>query len=244
MVEARTESLFRPRVLIVDDEALARRFLRRLLLRDGGVGEIRESANGLAARDEIARARPDIMFLDVEMPGLSGADLLESLPPESMPVTVFTTAYSAHAIKAFELQACDYLLKPFDEARFGKALQRAKARAEAARRGARLAVQAPGGRTVLVDPAQIVLVAAEDNYVSIRVQARAFLHRATLVAVERALRDPNFLRVHRGFLVNLAHVREIVPLDGRRLQLSLSDGSTAPVSRRYRDRVRTYLAAR
>ena len=99
-----------------------------------------------------------------------------------MPVTVFTTAYSAHAIKAFELQACDYLLKPFDEARFGKALQRAKARAQAARRGARLAVQAAGaGRTALVDPAEIVLVAAEDNYVRIRVQARAFLHRATLV---------------------------------------------------------------
>ena len=230
-------------MLIVDDEALARRFLRRLLLREGGVGEIRESANGLAARAEIARVRPDIMFLDVEMPGLSGADLLGSLSPQSMPVTIFTTAYSEHAIRAFELQACDYLLKPFDEARFGKALRRAKAAVEAARRGVKLAVQA-AGRTVLVGPDEITLVRADDNYVKIHVQGRSYLHRATLAAVERALRDPSFLRVHRGFLVNMAHVREIAPLDQRRLQLILRDGSHAPVSRRYRDRVRAYLAAR
>src|ERR1700742_650450 len=98
------------RVLIVDDAPLARRFLHRLLSADGGVGDIRQCANGLEAKAEIARARPDIMFLDVEMPGLSGADLLDGLPADQMPVTIFTTAYSEHAIKAFELQACDYLL--------------------------------------------------------------------------------------------------------------------------------------
>jgi two-component system, LytTR family, response regulator len=235
-----------PRVLIVDDEPLARRFLHRLLVRDGGVGDIRQCVNGLEARAEIARTRPDIMFLDVEMPGLSGADLLDSLPPESLPVTIFTTAYSQHAIKAFELQACDYLLKPFDEARFSKALQRAKSSVEAARpprRGAKLSVRA-GTRTVLLDADQILMVAADDNYVKIHVEGRAFLHRSTLAAVEQVLQDVHFLRVHRGVLVNMAQVREIVPLDQRRLQLVLRDGAVAPVSRRFRDRVRAYLADR
>jgi len=231
-----------PSVLIVDDEALARRFLRRLLDRDGTVGEVRECANGLAARDEIARDPPDILFLDVEMPGLSGADLLGSLAVDSAPVTVFTTAYSEHAIRAFELAACDYLLKPFDEARFARALQRAKASAAAARKGARLPVQA-GGRTILLAPEQILAVAAEDNYVRVRLEGRSLLHRATLDTVERALRDPNFLRVHRGFLVNMAHVREVDARNARRLELTLRDGSTAPVSRRYRDRVRAFLSA-
>jgi DNA-binding LytR/AlgR family response regulator len=238
---------WKPSVLIVDDEPLARRYLKRLLARDGGVGEIRQSANGLEAGAAIALARPDIMFLDVEMPGLSGADLLGSLSPRDAPVTVFTTAYSQHAIKAFELEACDYLLKPFDEARFAKALQRAKAAARAAARragrGAKLSVQA-GGRTVLLNAREILLVSAEDNYVRIRVEGRAFLHRATLTAVETALHDPDFLRVHRGVLVNMAHVVEIAPLDQRRLHLVLRDGATAPVSRRFRDRVRAYLAAR
>jgi two-component system LytT family response regulator len=228
-------------VLIVDDEPLARRFLRRLLMRDGGLGDIRECANGIAARAEIARDPPDILFLDVEMPGLSGADLLGSLPAGAAPVTVFTTAYSEHAIRAFELDACDYLLKPFNEARFAKALQRAKATVETARRGAKLALQS-GGRTVLLDPDQILLIAADDNYVQVRVEGRTYHHRATLAQVERALNAGSFLRVHRGFLVNMAHVREVSPLDQRRLQLSLRDGATAPVSRRYRDRVRAYLA--
>ena len=232
-----------PRVLIVDDEALARRFLRRLLVRDGAVGEIRECANGIAARDEIARDPPDIMFLDVEMPGLSGADLLGSLAPDAAPVTIFTTAYSEHAIRAFELAACDYLLKPFDEARFAKALRRAKSLAAGARRGAKLAVRA-GGRTLLLAPEQILSVASEDNYVRIRVEGRSLLHRATLEAVARTLKDPNVLRTHRGFLVNMAHVREVAPRSGRGLQVILTDGSTAPVSRRYRDRVRAFLAAR
>ncbi|MFL5296932.1 MAG: LytR/AlgR family response regulator transcription factor [Phenylobacterium sp.] len=232
-----------PRVLIVDDEPLARRFIERLLARDGGVGEIRQCANGVAARAEILRATPDILFLDVEMPGLSGADLLGSLPAETQPVTVFTTAYSEHAVRAFELAACDYLLKPFDEARFATALARAKASVGIARRPAKLAVHS-GGRTLLIDAGQVLMVAAEDNYVRVCVQGRSFLHRATLGAVERALGDPDILRVHRGFLVNMAHVREVSPLDARRLQLVLRDGSTAPVSRRYRDRVRAYLAAR
>src|SRR4051812_9444772 len=117
----------RPRVLVVDDEPLARRLLRRLLAADPAIGEVRECRNGLEAKAEIARSVPDILFLDVEMPGLSGADLLAGLPPERAPVTIFTTAFSEHAVRAFELHACDYLLKPFDEARFAKALDRAKA---------------------------------------------------------------------------------------------------------------------
>jgi two-component system LytT family response regulator len=208
-------------VLIVDDEPLARRFLRRLLERDGGVGEIRQCANGLEARAEITRAPPDILFLDVEMPGLSGADLLGSLPTEATPVTIFTTAYSRHAIRAFELAACDYLLKPFDEARFAKALMRAKSALEASRRargGARLAVRL-GDRTVLYAADQVLAVSSEDNYIHIRVEGRVFLQRSTLAAVEWALRGSGFLRVHRRFLVNMARVRAISATGARGLQL-------------------------
>ena len=233
-----------PRVLIVDDEPLARRFLHQLLLRDGSVGEIRHCANGLEAKAEIARAKPDILFLDVEMPGLNGADLMGSLPADSAPVTIFTTAYSQHAIRAFELAACDYLLKPFDEARFAKAMKRAMAALEASRRagkGAKLAVRL-GDRTLLLDPDQIILVCSDDNYVKIVVEGRAFLQRSTLAAVEEALRGSGFLRVHRRFLVNMACVRAISSVDRRGLRLTLCDGSTAPVSRRHRDRVRAFIA--
>ena len=229
-----------PHVLIVDDEPLARRFLHRLLAADGGVGDIRQCANGLEARAEIARARPDIMFLDVEMPGLSGADLLGGLAAGEAPVTIFTTAFSQHAIKAFELEACDYLLKPFDEARFAKALQRAKDAVAAASRlrgGAKLSVQA-ADRTHLLDADQILFVVSEDNYVQVRASGRDILHRATLAAVEQALRPARFLRVHRRYLVNPAHIREIGQLDSRRLELTLSDGAKVPVSRRSRDLVK------
>ena len=233
-----------PSVLIVDDEPLARRFLTRLLARDGGVGDIRQCANGVHARAEIIRAPPDILFLDVEMPGLSGADLLGSLPEEATPVTIFTTAYSRHAIRAFELAACDYLLKPFDEPRFATALKRAKAALEAARRergGPRLAVRV-GERTVLYAADQVIAVSSEDNYVHVRVDGRVFLQRSTLAAVEWALRGSDFLRVHRRFLVNMARVRAVSAMSGRGLELILCDGSTVPVSRRYRDRVRAVIA--
>jgi two-component system LytT family response regulator len=242
--EARATHKQGPRVLIVDDEPLARRFLHRLLVADSGVGDIRQCANGLEARAEIARSRPDIMFLDVEMPGLSGADLLGGLAAGDAPVTIFTTAYSQHAIQAFELEACDYLLKPFDEARFAKALQRAKAALETARRlrgGVKLSVQA-ADRTHLLDADQILFVVSEDNYVQVRVAGRAFLHRSTLASVEQALRSERFMRVHRRYLVNASHVREVSPLDSRRLELTLSDGSKVPVSRRCRDLVKTFIA--
>jgi two-component system, LytTR family, response regulator len=240
--DARPADPHAPRVLVVDDEPLARRFLHRLLAGDGGVGEIRQCANGLEARAEIARARPDIMFLDVEMPGLSGADLLGGLAAGEAPVTIFTTAYSQHAIKAFELEACDYLLKPFDEARFAKALQRAKDAVAAASRlrgGPKLSVQA-ADRTHLLAADQILAIASEDNYVRVRASGRDFLHRSTLAAVERALASARFLRVHRRYLVNPAHIREIGPLGSRGQQLTLSDGSTIPVSRRSRDLVKAF----
>jgi two-component system LytT family response regulator len=243
MAKAERQAGGKARVLIVDDEPLARKFLHRLLTRSGFAGEIRQCANGLAAKAEITRTPPDILFLDVEMPGLSGADLLESLPAGRAPVTIFTTAYSEHAVRAFELEACDYLLKPFDEARFDKALKRAmatlaKSRAETA--GTRLSVQ-DGRRTVLIDPGDILMVSSEDNYIRIAVEGRVFLQRATLAAIEATLANANFLRVHRRVLVNMAHVREIAD-DRRGLELVLSDGSRAPVSRRLKDRVKACTA--
>jgi two-component system LytT family response regulator len=231
-------------VLIVDDEPLARRFIRRLLEHDGGMGEICECANGVDAKTEIGRSAPDILFLDVEMPGLTGPDLMDVLQDRPA-ATVFTTAYSEHAVKAFELAACDYLLKPFDETRFRIALERAKAAVAARTAGRRttLAVEAQG-RTLLLDAGEVLMISAEDNYIRVRAEGRDYLQRSTLTAAERALGSSGFLRVHRRFLVNMARLREIAPLDQRRLTLTLCDGSVAPVSRRFKERVKSHLAAR
>ena len=154
-------------------------------------------------------------------------------------MTVFTTAYSEHAVRAFDLEACDYLLKPFDEARFAKALKRAKDEVETRRAGGeetRLAIQTDG-RTLLIEARRIVLVEAEDNYVRVQVERRSLLHRATLGEVETALKPARFLRVHRRFLINPAHVREFSGHD-----VVMSDGSRAPVSRRLKERVKALLS--
>jgi two-component system LytT family response regulator len=266
------------RTLIVDDERLARQKLRTLLQRHSDVELVGESANGEAALADIARLLPDLVFLDVRMPGKSGFDVVNGLGPGPAPYVVFVTAYGDHAVEAFEVEAVDYLLKPFDRERLDRAVARVRTRAsEPGKALARLgdlvmrlegalaerrpqqtaAANANGasvatppaalaervavkkdGRTLLVPTQEIDWIEAVDKYVRLHAKGARFLHREALSALERRLDPAQFLRIHRGAIVNLRRVREIHPGVGDEPTVVLADGTRLPLSRRYRARLR------
>jgi two-component system LytT family response regulator len=235
------------RVIVIDDEPLARDSIRALLQDDPAVRVVGEGtgANGAAL---IARTRPDLMFLDIQMPEVDGFALLDQVGADAVPAIIFVTAYDRYALRAFEVHALDYLLKPFDDRRFATALAVAKERVRASRRGeadARIAellqeravprkrfLIPSRDKTVVVDPAQIDWIEAADYYVSLHCGAASHLLRQTMEEVEAQLDPRQFFRIHRSAIVNVDRVREIHPLfrgdcalvlaDGRRLKLSRS----------------------
>ena len=223
------------RALIVDDEPLARESIRVLLERDGDV-EIVGECSGPDAAALVARTRPHIMFLDVQMPEIDGFDLLGRIGEQAVPAVVFVTAYDAFAIRAFEVQALDYLLKPFDDARFARTLARAKERAAAPppKRASgyrhRFLVRVRE-RIVVVNAADIDWIEAADYYVSIHAGGHAYLLREPLAELEKSLDPGVFFRVHRSAIVNLARIREIHPMFHGDSMLALSDGSQVKLSR-------------
>jgi len=252
------------RTLIVDDERLARQKLRTLLQRHGDVELVGESADGDAALADIAKHHPDVVFLDVRMPGKNGFDVVKALPGGAAPHVVFVTAYGDHAVEAFEVEAVDYLLKPFDRQRLDRAVARLRGRiGEPGKALARLGdlvmrlegslpppaagASAPplervavkkDGRTLLVPTTDIDWIEAVDKYVRLHAKGARYLHREALSALERQL-DPNcFLRIHRGTIVNIQRVREIHPGVGDEPNVVLADGTRLPLSRRYRARLR------
>jgi two-component system LytT family response regulator len=235
--------------IIVDDEPLARDSIRVLLEKEPDI-RVAGEASGVDAAALIARTRPDIMFLDIQMPEVDGFMLLEQVGVAAVPAVVFVTAFDRYALRAFEVHALDYLLKPFDDARFREALDGARERARSRRRGeadARIAELLASrsatpsrflvplrDKTIVVDAEQIDWVEAADYYVSLHVTLggvpSSHLLRQTMDEIESQL-DPNrFFRVHRSAIVNIDRVREIHPLfrgdcalvlaDGRRLKLS------------------------
>ncbi|HKE14940.1 MAG TPA: LytTR family DNA-binding domain-containing protein [Kofleriaceae bacterium] len=242
--------------LIVDDEPLARAALRVLCAADPEVRVIGECGDGPDAVRRIAADAPELLFLDVQMPGMDGFEVLRRIGPRP-PVVVFTTAYDEYALRAFEVHAVDYLLKPFDDDRFARALARAKAHARAhemaalvrrlsalardagaqpeaqpaaaASGPARLAVR-DGSRLRLVALADIDWISADDYYVEIHAGAHSFLARESLRALERQLAGRRFARVHRSAIVNLDRVQEIRS-DGREHVCVLCDGTELPISR-------------
>ncbi len=256
------------RVLVVDDEPLAREVAVNLLRRDSEVDRVAECADGLRARGVIADTSPDIVFLDIEMPGLSGVQLAEDLHG-GIPVVVFMTAFSQHAVRAFDLAATDYVLKPFSDERFLEALARAKRRVRERRLGelasqmASVAAElqptesaAPspdgpflqrlslkqGDRTLVLRTEEIVWIEAQDYCVMIHSTRGRHLVRGSLTTLEGQL-DPNmFVRTHRMAIVNLHHVRETHDRDG--LHLVLSDGSEVGVSRSRKPQVDALLSPR
>ncbi len=236
------------RVLIVDDEPLARESIRFLLQRDRDV-EIAGECSGVDAAALVARTRPHIMFLDVQMPVVDGFDLLTAIGADAVPAVVFVTAYDAFALKAFEVHALDYLLKPFDDARFAHALDRAKQRVNAPKQ------DTPAGyrqrflvrnrdRIVVVNAADIDWIEAADYYVSIHAGGQTHLLREPLADLEKVLDPDTFFRAHRSAIVNLARVREIHPMFRGDSVLQLTDGSRVKLSRSRRDEFERIFAAK
>ncbi|GEN10198.1 two component transcriptional regulator, LytTR family [Myxococcus fulvus] len=249
------------RVALADDEPLARSRLRALLAAEPHVELVSEAASGAEAVRGVLQSSPDVLLLDVEMPAGDGFEVLRALPPESLPVVVFVTAWQQHAVRAFEAQALDFLLKPYDKERFRAALARARQQVRLVRRGEAVARQeallsglalseAPlrrlpvkvDGRIRFVDCSAISHVESEANYVRVHVGTEQHVLRETLTHLEERLDTRRFLRVHRSVLVNLDQVREAEPLSqGEYLLVLGSSGTAVRTGRSHRVRVEAAL---
>lgn len=232
------------RLLIADDEPIARAGLRHLLAAEPWLELVGEAADGPAALDAVRRLRPDLLLLDIQMPGFSGIELLRQLPPGAAPLVVFTTAHAEHALTAFELGALDYLLKPFGPERLHATLARVRAALgepcpPALERWAELQGPGPIRRLFLRQGAAIVPVAveaiasfeAEGDYVALQLGAQRHLLHLALSRLEARLDPQRFVRIHRGCLVNLDQVLRFRRLPNGQLEAELRDGRRLGVSR-------------
>jgi two-component system LytT family response regulator len=251
MAKARAQILS---VLVADDERPARRRLVELLRRFPFVGAIDEATNGVEAVAMIADRSPDLVLLDIQMPELDGFGVIANVGAENMPTTIFVTAYDRYAIRAFEANALDYLLKPFSDERFEQALERARKRigAESARDGRdrmedlladedrgrrryldRLVVKCNDG-VRLLRSGEIDWIEAQGVYVSIHAGRTSLLHRASLNDLERKLNPLEFTRVHRSAIVALDRITRLTPHTHGDYMAVLADGTRLRVSRTYR----------
>jgi two-component system LytT family response regulator len=235
------------RTMIVDDEPLARSNLAVLLRADAEMEIVGECGVGVEAAEEIRSARPELLFLDVQMPECDGFDVLEQLGKDAPPVIVFVTAYDQYALRAFEAGAQDYLLKPFDDARFALALERAKQRVEQQRerprRLERLVIKS-AGQVAFVRLEEIDWIEAADYYAALRVGAKTHLLRKTLAELEQDLDAEMFCRVHRSAIVNLARVRGLKLSEGGEYEVLLECGERLRLSRTYRKELQARLGMR
>ena len=231
-------------MLVVDDEPLARSNLTTLLSADPDIEHVEERESGLAALAAIRAGRPDLVFLDVQMPECDGFDVLEMLGAELAPAIIFVTAYDRYALRAFEAGALDYLLKPFDDARFERALGRAKERLKRGRDRPggveRLAIKG-AGQVVFLGMAEIDWIEAADYYVSLHVGARTHLLRRSLSELERELDPHRFCRIHRSTIINLDRLRSLRLGEDGEYEAVLDDGTALRLSRRYRKKLQDRL---
>jgi two-component system LytT family response regulator len=252
------------RTLIVDDEPLARRRIRRLLAGDPDVQVIGECGDGTSAAAALQRDTPDLVFLDVQMPGADGFDVVAAAPAGCQPVVVFVTAYDTYAVRAFEVHAVDYLLKPIDRGRFAEALQRAKTQLHLRRLGdgdhharvatllaalqrrhtylQRLLVRS-GESFVFVEVDQIDWVRAAGKYVELHVGPKTFLLRQPLHLLEARLDPDRFIRTQRSAIVNLRRVKELQPAFHGNCVVVLHDGTEVPLSPGYRAKLQRLFGA-
>lgn len=223
------------KALVVDDEAPARSELRYLLGETGGVEVVGEASNAMEALQLIKAIPYDVIFLDIDMPGLSGVQLAEALAAlTNPPAIIFVTAHSEHAVKAFEVKATDYLVKPVEIERLKKAVSRLTPVAEQApARVERIPVE-KAGKKLLVGVGDILYIMAKDDYSYLHTESDRYLSTMSLASLETKLDSAGFFRVHRRYLVNLACVKEVVPMYGGTLLLTLTDANATqvPVSRR------------
>jgi two-component system, LytTR family, response regulator len=235
------------RAAVVDDEPVARSNLKILLARDPEVELVSECGSGVEALREIRKKRPELVFLDVQMPECDGFDVLEQLGKDAPPVIVFVTAYDQYALRAFEAGAQDYLLKPFDDARFALALERAKQRVvqqrERPRRLERLVIKS-AGQVAFVGLEEIDWIEAADYYAALRVGTKTHLLRKTLGELEQDLDAEMFCRIHRSAIVNLARVRGLKLSEGGEYEVLLECGASLRLSRRYRKELQARLGMR
>jgi len=236
------------RILIVDDEAPARDKVRRWLAAQADISLVGECADGLEAAASIASLQPDAVFLDIQMPGMSGLEVAAQLEPAHAPLLVFVTAYDEHAIKAFDLNAIDYLLKPFDKERLNKTLERlrercggASAKSASAIRVARAQTGSserllvPQGETLqIIDASSIHWLEADDNYVHVHTAQARYMLRRTLSDLLIQL-GSRFMRIHKSAAVNIAEVKLLAPLFKGDHEVHLRSGAVLRLSRRYKD---------
>jgi two-component system, LytTR family, response regulator len=244
------------RVLIVDDEPLARQGVRRMLESDAEIVIVGECGDGVEALEAITAQHPDLVFLDVQMPEMDGFEVLDHIEPDEMPLVVFLTAYDQHALRAFQVHALDYLLKPFDRERFQEALNRAKGRARHKRGGEltqrtlsmlgqsrpdrghleRIMIKS-GGRVSFLRTEEVDWLEAQGDYVCLHCQGKKHLLREKISHLEMQLSPVAFLRIHRSTIVNVARIKEMQPLFHGEYVVMLADGTRLTMSRSFRDKV-------
>ena len=247
----------RLRTVLVDDEVLARLALRQALASHAEVEIVGECGNAGEAMQAVRALRPDLLFLDIQMPGMDGFELLHELAPDRLPLVVFATAFAEHALRAFDAKALDYVLKPIEQARFDQAMTRVNQHWQGmhAAHGNMLSVTGTNGhaqRLSVRNGEHIQVLAADDidwiradgNYLHIHVGNARFLHRETLQHLLATLDPARFLRIHRGVVVNLARVAEVHPLFQGNAEVVLRDGTRLGLSRRFRAGARAALGLR
>jgi two-component system, LytTR family, response regulator len=244
------------KVLVADDEPLARDRLKTLLAREDWVDLVGECRDGNETIASIARLQPDLVFLDVQMPGATGFEVIDAIGPARMPLVVFVTAFDQYALKAFDVHALDYLLKPFDRDRFEQALGRARQQLDrrgngdlerrllelvqdlkpAAQRLERFVIKS-GGRVFFVRADEIDWIEAAGNYVKLHVGDDTHLFRETMNALESQLDSDTFFRIHRSHIVNIERIKELQPWFNGEYVVFLKNGTRLTLSRGYREKL-------
>jgi two-component system LytT family response regulator len=248
------------RALIVDDEPLARRGVALRLEKCTDVEIVGECGDGTSAVEKIVELSPDVVFLDVQMPGMDGFEVLRTLPKEKLPGVIFLTAYEQHALRAFEVHALDYLLKPVDDERFAAAVDRARKLVDSALRTAiterilRMLDRNPekyvsrftvrtGSRIQIVLAEDVEWIGAAGDYVEVHTRSRSHLLRETMSSLEQKLDPSKFLRIHRSRIVRTASILELRSIENREFAVKLADGSEHRSSRTYADLLENWLSS-
>jgi two-component system LytT family response regulator len=250
----------RIKTMVVDDEPLARERVTTLLAGEADVELVGECRDGEEAANAIRQLNPDLVFLDVQMPRVNGFEVIDAVGPDRMPLVIFVTAYEQHALRAFEVRALDYLLKPFDRERFFEALGRARRSLEReetgdlgrrllalvqdvrspAQRADRIVVKS-AGRLFFLRTDEIDWVEAAGNYVRLHVGSDAHLLRETMTSIEGRLDPQKFFRIHRCRMVNLERIQELQPWFNGEYVVLMRDGTRLTLSRGYREKLQERL---